>query len=79
VAELLAAVELPADLAARRPAALSGGQKQRVAIARALAAEPDVVLLDEPTSALDPLVGEEILALLKRLQAAFGLAYLFIS
>ncbi|MBL0375450.1 ABC transporter ATP-binding protein [Rhizobium sp. KVB221] len=79
VLELLRQIELPEHFITRRPTELSGGQKQRVCIARALAAEPDVIICDEVTSALDPLVAEDILLLLRRLQDKFGLAYLFIT
>ena len=79
VDELLTAVGLDTSLAGRLPAQLSGGQKQRVCIARALAATPDLIICDEVTSALDPLVAEEILKLLRRLQEELGLAYLFIT
>lgn len=53
----------------KAPHLLSGGQKQRIAIAGAVAMEPECIVFDEPTAMLDPKGRNEVLAVIKNLNA----------
>jgi peptide/nickel transport system ATP-binding protein len=78
---LLAEVGLPEprQRLAAYPHQLSGGQQQRVMIAMALACQPKLLIADEPTTALDVTTQRQILELLVRLKASYGMSLLFIS
>jgi len=77
-AEMLELVQL-AGHAGRRPAQLSGGMKQRVALARALVNHPSVLLLDEPLGALDRKLREHMQVELRRIQAAVGITFVYVT
>lgn len=79
VAELLAAVGLPASAAKKYPCELSGGQQQRVMIAMALAQEPDLLVADEPTTALDVTTQKEVLDLIEQVADNRKMAVLLIT
>jgi peptide/nickel transport system ATP-binding protein len=79
VGTLLKSVGLAAADCEKFPHQFSGGQRQRISIARALATQPEFLVCDEPTSALDVSVQAQVLNIMKDLQRARGLTYLFIS
>jgi len=79
VSELLGEVGLPQNAVERYPHEFSGGQRQRIGLARALTVNPKLIVADEPVSALDVSIRAQVLNLMKRLQASYGLTYVVIS
>jgi ABC-2 type transport system ATP-binding protein len=57
----------------------STGMKQRAKLAQALVHDPRLVLLDEPTNGLDPSSRDDMLGLVRRIGAEFGIAVLVTS
>lgn len=79
VAQVMCAVELPVEIASRKPYELSGGQRQRTAIARALITKPDFIIADEPLTGLDVSAQAQIVHLFKKLAVENDLTILFIA
>ncbi len=61
------------------PHEFSGGMRQRVVIAIAMACVPEILICDEPTTALDVTIQAQILGLLRKLQAKYGLTVIYIT
>lgn len=67
------------DYRKQAPHRLSGGQKQRIAIAGVIAMMPRCVVLDEPTAMLDPQGRREVMAVVRELNAKFGITVVLIT
>ena len=79
--QLLLRVEIKnaKDVLSYYPHQLSGGMLQRAMIAMALSCRPKVLIADEPTTALDVTIQAQILQLIKKVQAEFGMALIMIT
>jgi peptide/nickel transport system ATP-binding protein len=79
--QMLDEVLLPHDdpFLRRYPHQLSGGQQQRIGLAMAFACRPRVIVLDEPTTGLDVTTQAHVLATVRDLSSAHGVAALYVS
>jgi ABC-type glutathione transport system ATPase component len=79
--QLLLRVEIKnaKDILGYYPHQLSGGMLQRAMIAMALSCRPKILIADEPTTALDVTIQAQILQLIKKVQAEFGMALIMIT
>ncbi|MGN6683273.1 MAG: ATP-binding cassette domain-containing protein, partial [Devosia sp.] len=76
IVEVVRAVGLSPEVLTRLPADFTLAELQRLAIARALVTRPRLVIIDEPIAALDIGARGEVLVMLNRLRADFGLSFL---
>jgi peptide/nickel transport system ATP-binding protein len=81
ILELLRQVQIsdPERRVRAYPHQMSGGIRQRVAGAIAISCQPSLLIADEPTTSLDVTIQAQYLRLLKEIQAATGLALIFVT
>jgi len=61
------------------PHQFSGGMRQRIVVAIAIANNPAILLADEPTTALDVTIQSQIIQLIRRIRAEFGMSMVLIT
>ncbi|GAB3796149.1 ABC transporter ATP-binding protein [Virgibacillus kimchii] len=61
------------------PFSLSGGQKRRLSVATMLDQTPDILFFDEPTFGQDASTTEELMHIVRQLQAEYGVTIVFVT
>jgi len=80
--DLDAQYDLFPRLAARRrqqAGTLSGGEQQMLAFARALMSRPKLICMDEPTMGLAPIVVDQVLDTIQRINAELGISVFMVE
>lgn len=67
------------DRSKAKAGSLSGGQRQMVAISMALMTQPRLMLLDEPSTGLAPVLVDEVLAAVRRVNRELGTSVLLVE
>tara|TARA_B100000579_G_scaffold262270_1_gene216109 strand:- start:307 stop:1020 length:714 start_codon:yes stop_codon:yes gene_type:complete len=67
LSKILVDVSLPKSILQEYPSNLSIGVQKRIGLARAILKDPEILILDEPTTGLDPIIGRQIVLLIKKL------------